>query len=208
MTYEDQDNGVAPIEEQFQLTPGRADPPHPARHLPADAQELPTISVKYFMKGGREFLGPELEGRRQKLFINDVFGARQTVGVRGVGDFATRIQTIFVDLDYDDAANKLHPDQEHGARRHQPFFDWTFPVINETGGKVTYKATVAYKDGTNEESRRPSATSNTILLPPAIEAFLEVQMVTDLIDWAAGAAGARLAELCRSGQPGRRERRT
>ncbi len=61
--------------------------------------------ASYFMKGGKELQGPELEGRSQQLFINDVFDARKTVAVRGVGDFANRIQTVFVDLEYVDETN-------------------------------------------------------------------------------------------------------
>jgi hypothetical protein len=182
LTYADEDNGVAPIEEQFQLT--QAAPEYKIeRVIFQPMRKNYHYRVKYLMKGGKEYLGPELEGRSQKLFINDVFDARQTVAVRGVGDFTNRIQTIFVDLDYNDATNHYAQNKSQALTGASPFFEWTIPVINEKAGKVTYKATVAYKDGTNENLPPIVATSNTILLPPVVEAFLEVQIVTDLIDW-------------------------
>ena len=73
------------------------------------------------------------------------------------------------------------PDQALTAAT--PFFDWTFPVVSETDGVVSYKATVAYKDGTSAMLPKTPATSDTIVLPPATEAFLDVQLVADLLDW-------------------------
>jgi hypothetical protein len=182
LTYADEDNGVSPIEEQFQLT--QAAPDYKIeRVIFQPMRKNYRYRVRYFMKGGKEYQGPELEGRSQKLFINDVFDARQTVSVRGVGDFTNRIQTIFVDLDYNDAANGYAQNKSQALTGASPFFEWTIPVISEKAGKVTYKATVAYKDGTNASLPPTVATSNTILLPPVIEAFLEVQIVADLIDW-------------------------
>ena len=57
------------------------------------------------------------------------------------------------------------------------------PVISETAGQVKYSAVVSYKDGTSEEIPETVALSDTILLPPPVEAFLEVSIVTDLLDW-------------------------
>jgi len=150
LTYADEDNGVAPIEEQFQLTQA-APTTRIQRVIFQPMRKNYKYSVKYFMKGGKEYQGPDFEGRSQKLFINDVFDARQTVSVRGVGDFTGRIQTIFVDLEYNDATNKYTQNKSQALTGASPFFEWTFPVINDKAGKVTYKATVAYKDGTNEE---------------------------------------------------------
>ena len=103
-----------------------------------------------------------------------MFDARQTVSVRGIGDFANRIQTVFVDLDYNDTTNGYAQTRSIALTGASPFFDWTIPVINEKAGKVTYKATIAYKDGTTRHHpadagdhatpsccRRPSRHSST-----------------------------------------------
>lgn len=112
-----------------------------------------------------------------------MFDARQTVSVRDVGDFVNRIQSVFVDLEYNDTANNYVQTKSFALVGAGAFLDWTIPVINEKAGKVTYKATVTYKDGTNETIPPTVATSNTILLPPAVESFLDVQVITDVLDW-------------------------
>lgn len=180
--YEDKANGVEPIEEQFQLT--SASPSHRVEHVTFQPMRNNyTYKVRYFMKGGKEFEGAELSGRSTSLFINDVFGGRKTFSVRGVGDFTSRIQTIFVDLEYEDSKNGYTQSKSQAISSASPFFDWSFPIVSETGGVISYKATVAYKDGTSTTIQKTVATSDTLILPPATEAFLDVQMVTDLIDW-------------------------
>ncbi len=103
--------------------------------------------------------------------------------MRGVGDFANRIQTVFVDLEYKDEANDYAQSRSQALTVASPFFEWVIPVINENSGVVTYMALVAYKDGTSEEVPITELSSNTVILPPPTEAFLEVQVVTELLDW-------------------------
>src|SRR5262249_48641704 len=162
LTYEDEQAGVARIEEQFSLT--QAKPDYKVEHVIFQPMTKNYhYRVKYLMKGGKEYLGPELEGRSQKLFINDVFAARQTIAIRGVGDFTNRIQTIFVDLEYNDDGNAYKLNKSQALTGASPFFEWTIPVIDEKAGKVRYKATIAYKDGTTDNMPWTDATSNTIL---------------------------------------------
>lgn len=182
VTFHYEDRDVAPIEEQFQLS--QSNPTHQIQRVIFEPMRKNyKYRVKYFMKGGKEFEGSELESRADKLFINDVFDGRKTVGVRGIGDFTNRIQTIFINLKYTDTKNDYVQTRSQALSAANSFFDWTFPVISETEGQVTYSATVAYKDGTSEEIFETVAETDTILLPPAVEAFLEVMLVTDLIDW-------------------------
>lgn len=182
VTFTYEDRGVDRIEEQFQLS--QTSPTHKIQRVIFEPMRKNyKYRVKYFMKGGKEYEGSELESRADKLFINDVFDARKTISVRGIGDFTNRIQTIFINLRYEDTRNDYIQTRSQALSAAQSFFDWTFPVISETEGQVTYSATVAYKDGTSEDILETIAETDTILLPPAIEAFLEVMLVTDLIDW-------------------------
>jgi hypothetical protein len=182
LTYEDREHDVEQIEEQFALT--QAAPTYEIqRVIFQPMRNNYRYRVTYALKNGRELEGPELEGRSRKLFINDVFSNRKTVAVRGVGDFTNRIQTVFVDLDWLEPANDYEQTKSQALSGASPFFDWTFPVIDDSGGKLSYKATTAYKDGTSDQLPVTVATTSTILLPPPVEAFLEVQVVPDLIDW-------------------------
>jgi hypothetical protein len=182
VTFRYEDTGVAPIEEQFQLS--QTQPNHAIQRVIFEPMRKNyRYVVKYFMKGGREFVGTEQEARSPKLFINDVFDGRRTIALRGVGDFATRIQNIFVNVKYEDAKNNYSQSLSQALSVDKPTHDWPIPVIDPTGGEVTYSATIAYKDGTSEEIPPTTATSDTIILPPPTEAFLEVLMVPDLVDW-------------------------
>ncbi|TMM42020.1 MAG: hypothetical protein E6F99_01675 [Actinobacteria bacterium] len=182
VTFKYADDGVDPIEDQFQLT--KDGPTHQIqRVILQPVRKEYTYSVRYFMKGGKEVQGDVQSGRSPHLFINDVFGGRKTVGVRGVGDFANRINTVFVNLRYVDDKNDYVQVRSQALSAATTFFDWTFPVISETAGQVKYSAVVSYKDGTSEEIPETVALSDTILLPPPVEAFLEVSIVTDLLDW-------------------------
>jgi hypothetical protein len=182
LTYEDGAHGVEPFEEQFQLT--QASPTYRIERVILQPMRGDyRYTVRYYMKNGQEYQGGALSSHSQKLFINDVFDARKTVSVRGVGDFAARIQTVFVDLEYNDATNKYSQTKSQALSATSPFFDWTFPVIDASAGQVTYKAMIAYKDGTTDNVPSTPLTGTTLLLPPAIQAYLEVQLVTDLVDW-------------------------
>lgn len=182
LTYEDKQNGVDAFEEQFQLT--QTAPVYKMqRVIFQPMRNSYKYKVKYAMKNGLEYTGGELQGRAQKLFVNDVFDGRKTVSVRGVGDFAARIQSVFVDLEYKDPANQYTQTKSQALSAAAPFFDWAFPVINPNAGQITYKAMISYKDGTTDTVPLTPLTSSTLLLPPAIESYLEVQLVTDLVDW-------------------------
>ena len=183
VTFRYEDEGVEPFEEQFQLTQAAATH-RIERVIFQPMRKNYRYRVRYFMKNGTEYQGGENESRSSKLFVNDVFEARKTVAVRGVGDFAARVQTVFVDLEYKDTANAYTQNKSQALTAQSPFFEWVFPVINATAGQVTYKAMVSYKDGTTDSVPVTVAAGSTILLPPVVEAYLEVQVVPDLIDWA------------------------
>jgi hypothetical protein len=182
VTFRYSDDGVEPIEEQFQLTKANQTK-RIQRVIFQPMRKDYRYKVRYFMKGGKEVEGPELTGRAPNLFINDVFGGRRTIGVRGVGDFVGRVQTVFVNLKFVDTKNEYTQVRSQALSAALQFFDWSIPVIDDTVGDVFYSATVAYKDGTSEEITERKAESDTILLPPPVEAFLDVLMVADLLDW-------------------------
>jgi hypothetical protein len=182
MQYEDTGAGVERLEEQFTLTKDKAS------HLFQNVIFQPmrqnyTYRVKYFMKDGKELESDARAGRASNLFINDPFAGRKTVGIRGVGDFTNRINTVFLDLTYTDAKNDYTQTRSLALSKDTPFADWSFPVISPTLGKVTYSGTVAYKDGTTEPIPLTEAPADTILVPKPIQDFLEVTIVSALLDW-------------------------
>jgi hypothetical protein len=185
VTFQYEDADVPLIERQFSLT--QATPTFKIQQVIFQPMRKNyRYRVKYVMKGsGTEYEGSWTDGRSPNLFVNDVFGGRKTVNLRGIGDFTNRIQNVFVNLDYDDARNHYHQSKSHALSSASTSLDWTFPVVSEANGTVTYSATVSFKDGTPAESiPKTEATTGTILLPPPAQDILDVQLITDLIDWA------------------------
>lgn len=180
--YEDRGEGVDLIKDQFSLTQTSTEH-HIQEVIFAPMRKNYKYQVKYFMKNGKEFEGEQLSDRSSTLFINDVFGGRKTISVRGVGDFDNRIATVFLNLTYNDTANEYEQTKTTALSKDMQFLDWTFPVINDAAGEVTYSGNVVYTDGTSEEIEPTVADSSTILVPKAIENILEVTVVPDLMDW-------------------------
>jgi hypothetical protein len=139
--------------------------------------------VKYLMKDGKEFLTDWRTSQSENLMVNDVWNATRTVGIRARGDLDGKIDAILVDVVYHDAANKYTQSKSIALTKDNKFFDWTFPVIDETGGKITYSGTIKYLDNSEETIPKTETTDNTILAGPKVTGFVDVQVLPDLIDW-------------------------
>jgi hypothetical protein len=179
------DAGIDPIERQFTLTPEKNT--FQIREVIFKPRTQPIkYDVKYFMTDGREY---EVKGKQQdapQLYVNDPFSAMKTVGLRAVGDLATKIQSIMVDLTYRDAGNHNYTQAKSIAlSKATPFFDWTFPVIDENAGEVKYSGTIQYVDGTTRDIPETRAVRSTIQLGDVVADRLDVMVVPDLIDFVA-----------------------
>jgi hypothetical protein len=180
--YEDKDKGVAPIQQQFMLDDNQREQRF-QKLIFAPQQKPFQCQIKYLMKNGKEFLGQWVNQWSSPFVVNDVWNATMTVGVRASGDLVNQIETIFIDLTYTDPANKYTQSKSVALSELEPFVDWSFPVIQETGGKIVYSGTIKYKDGTEEEIKQTESTKNTILVGPKVLGFLEVEVLPDLIDF-------------------------
>jgi len=134
------------------------------------------------MADGTEYQKDWTDGQANQLFINGPFSATKTIHIRSLGDMDQDIVNIFVDLKYDDTANKYMMAQSFALNKANPFIDWSIPVINETGGKVVYSASIQHKDGTTEDIAETEVKTNTIALGKIPE-MLQVQVLPDLIDF-------------------------
>lgn len=138
---------------------------------------------KYFMKGGREIEGPEREGRSEQLYVNDPFSATRSVSVRSKGDFDTRIDTLFLDFLYEDPDHAYRQERSFAlSKAGKRFDDWSFPVIDEKAGTLTYTGQILYKNGTSSPIPKKTVVGNTVLEGEDV-AELRVEIVPDLIDW-------------------------
>lgn len=184
LQYEDSANGVDLIEEQFTLD--KDNKKYPFQKVIFQPRRNPyQYKVKYFMKDGKEFSVDWVKGNSQQLPINDPFSATKTIGVRAMGDLQTDIATIYVDLKYWDEENQYSQTTSVALSKNSPFLDWTFPVISDIKGKVTYSGNIQFVDGRSEEIKETEATKLTIMVGKAKDPneFLEVQVVPDLLDF-------------------------
>ena len=178
-----EDAGIKPIEHQFNMT--RDNSTFQIREVIFKPRTKPILySVKYIMADGREFAVKNKRQDASQLYINDPFSAMKTVGLRTVGDLDTKIQSIMVDLVYKDASNNNYTQTKSMAlSKEMPFFDWTFPVIDENAGELKYSGTISYKNGTTQNIPETIADRSTIQLGDVISDRLEVIVVPDLIDF-------------------------
>jgi hypothetical protein len=142
-----------------------------------------SAEIKFFMvKDGREFVRrlPGLKG--QRFYVDDPFSATRIVQLRTRGDFERRIDTIFADLLYEDARNGYRQTSSIALSKDKRFLDWSFPVIDEREGKITYKAMTTFKDGSSTDGGEKTLNGTTLLLGEDV-ATLSVKLIPDLIDW-------------------------
>lgn len=183
LTYDDSANGVPPVEEHYSITKD-----HPSfslrRPVMQPIRNPYSYQVKYLMQGGKELQGGEDKSRSKTLFINDPFAAQRTVSVRSFGDFEHDLDNILLDLRYTDAVNHYTQTKTIALNKGTPFYDWTFPVISETGGDVSYGGVITRKNGgTPETLAVVPATSNTIVIGKAPPKAVTVSVMPDLIDF-------------------------
>jgi hypothetical protein len=184
LAYADEELGVGPIEEQFSLD--AANKEHEFKRVIFQPFRKPyTYSVKYFLKDGREFSTSEQSGRAHNLFIHDPFSGSKAVKVLATGDLEKTIENIFVELEYVDDANQYRQTQSIVLNSETPFFDWTFPVIDDALGTVTYSGNIVLRNGTVRPIEETVAESGTIVVPKAPQEILDLQVITDLIDFSA-----------------------
>lgn len=177
------DDVAPPIERQFTMTEAARE--LKIREVTMRPRSSPfKFMVKYFMADGKEFTSGWQDHDSPQLYINDPFMAMKTVSLRAVGDLANKIASIDVDINYTDAENNYIQTKTMALSQATPFFDWTFPVISETAGKVVYSATINHKDGTSEDVAETVADRPTIRVGDIVQARLEVEVVPDLLDFA------------------------
>lgn len=182
LQYEDASHDVPLFETQFSIDKDHRES-RVRQLILQPVRNAYRYKVKYFMKDGKEFAVDWASGLANRLFINNPFSATKTIGIRAMGDLDKVVDTVFADFVYKDDANKYTQSKSVALSKAAPFLDWSFPVISETGGAVTYSGTIKYRDGKSEDIPQTTAAKDTILIGPRVEDVLEVQVLPDLLDF-------------------------
>jgi hypothetical protein len=183
VTVRYEDNGIDPIERVFHMD--KENQEFKLREVIFQQQRNPyTYSVKYLMDNGKEIQGPEKPARAPQLYINDPFVDQLTLNFLAFGDFDKDIDSILLEVHYLDEANDYSQTHTVFLNKGNTFADWTFPVISEKGGKVTYSGTITQKSGGEPtEIAETIATKNTIVIGEAPPNPIDVQILPDLLDF-------------------------
>jgi hypothetical protein len=114
----------------------------------------------------------------------DPFASTKTVKVLATGDFQNLISNIFVSLKYVDCTHNYIQSIDVALNALTPFTDWSFPVISDTLGKVTYSGKVMLKNGTVRDIAETEVVDDSIIVPRPPVDNMKIEIVTDLLDFA------------------------
>lgn len=148
----------------------------------AERRQPVHYQVKYFMSDGREYNGPELTTGASELRINDPFASTRTINIRGFGDFAGRIDTIFVDLKYVDTVNNYTQTKSVALNAGSTFDEWSFPAILPEGGTLTYTANIRYKDTTIEVVPETPIEGDTVMVGD-VQLVQKIEVTAEFVDF-------------------------
>ncbi len=181
--YEDPDNGVDPFEQVVVLDKD---------HRQVRFQKVvfaPTIKpfrykVTYIMASGPQYTIDWQPHLAQQVFINGPFTNTETVNVRALASFDTELDSVFLDMTYNDAGNNYMLQRSIALNKANPFFDWSFGVIDLKAGQVSYSGVIKYRDGTSENIPLTTLppTTRTIQIGQ-VRGLIKLLPFTDLVDW-------------------------
>lgn len=179
LQYEDQDNGVDLFEQQFILDPDNLY--HQFEEIIfAKREKSYKYKCKYFMKDGKEYQVDLKKGNSNTLYINDPFSGTKKIGIRAAGDLDLEIKQIFVDFVYEEKDNGYKQSASITLNRDTPFSDWTFPVVDESLGEVSYSGSIEYMDDTVEEIKSTPTDKSTPLVGEKIKDVMTIKVLAYL----------------------------
>ncbi|MFE6040209.1 hypothetical protein [Streptomyces sp. NPDC056452] len=169
--------------------------------LIAEKRDRPIrYKVDYRMPSGQVIEGDWVEVNRQRLYISSPFTNVRKVKVLAVGDLTNKIDSILVDLRYEDAENGYIQTSTAELNAANGFREWAFPVLDSDGGTVTYSGLVRYKDGTVRDIPQTVSDDPSILVGDEVAGVIAVTIAPDLVDWSTVAL-VKVALTCDTDDP-------
>lgn len=182
LKYEDPEQKVPLVQQVFTIDEAHAN--QRFQKLIFVPQNKPyQYRVKYIMKDGKEFQGDWVSDFSTPLMINDPWSETKQVMIRASGNLSDQIETIFLDLNYNDAANKYSQTKSVALDENEPASEWLFPIISGTSGKITYSGMIKYRDGTEEPiaQQEMDAIKTTLIVGPVVREHMTVEILPDLM---------------------------
>jgi hypothetical protein len=116
-----------------------------------------------------------------------------------IGQGFPAIETIYLDLVYEEAANKLRQTKSLSLSQSTKSLEWEVSTVDLKAAKLSYSGVIVYKDGKQEEipmTDSPVDKSNIFIGKVGAEpSKLSVTVNTDLIDWTDASLKLKLAVI-------------
>jgi hypothetical protein len=177
-------DGTPPVERSVNLTASEKE--FKIREIIQGPRTKPVdYRVTYTMTGpeGREVRGPARTADGRLIAVDDPFRSLRTVTFRATGNLDTDVRDIAVQATYVEGGGEYRLSHPVTLSKAMPFADWTFPVIDESTGVLSYLATINRFDGTTEDVEDPAVKGSIVAPGPKVADFLEIDVVPDLVDW-------------------------
>jgi len=182
--YEDSGNNVDPVE--WALILDKEHKSQTVQKVIFATRNAPfKYKVKYDMKDGKTYLVDWKTNPAAQVYVGSPFGGRKSLHLRAMGDLQSDIGSIFVDVKYVDSTNNYTQSNSVALSKSTPFIDWTFPVIDDSTGTITYSGSIQFQDGQVQNIPETTATKDTIMVgrPKDDTEFLSVTVQPDLLDF-------------------------
>lgn len=183
LRYEPSSPDAQPIEQEFILDKNNTQ--RALREVIFEPVDKPyQYKVKYTMANGKEYATDWRSSRQPRLYVDDPFGATKTITLVAVGDLDKDIATIYVDMRYVDEQNDYTqaPPSTIALSKAQPFFNWSFPAIDDTIGKLVYSGSILFKNRAEVEEI-PEQAAETARILVGVKDAVQVEVRPNLIDF-------------------------
>lgn len=178
--YEDKENQVPLVQQSFTIDEKTT--AHRFQKVIFKPRSKPyEYQVKYLMRDGREILGEWTRDSTNPLIVNDIFGAMRAVQIRATGNLNEQVEAVFVELAYNDPANKVSATRMVILSANEPAVEWSFPVVSMQAGEISYSGVIKYFDGTEEPIPATTTTKNLITVGPSVRSRLMVDVLPDFM---------------------------
>jgi hypothetical protein len=180
--YSDDSNGV-PLAEDVLLLNATQRTTAYQRTIFAPVVNPYEYMVEFFLKDGQHIQYDWQQSRTLLLLINDMFEDHLAVTFVASGSFDS-IDKIVVDVDYEDTAHAYHSQNTFELTQGADTKPWIVPLWKGAARQFRYRSLVVYKDGHSDQGDWISKDgSMTIVVGEVFAASLQVQCMTDLIDF-------------------------
>ncbi|MFE5794998.1 hypothetical protein ACFQ8C_20825 [Streptomyces sp. NPDC056503] len=125
----------------------------------------------------------ETTGKR--IYLSSPFNDMRRLRIVAVGDLASTIDSILVDVRYEDPQNGYSwAADSKELKAAEPYGEWTVQVRDATSGTLTYGGLVRYKNGSVRDIPETVTEEATVEVGDVIGTVISVVLAPDLVDWA------------------------